>query len=408
MTVTKHRKFVCTSTKETTTSKHGNSNKFWEGILYDDGTVETKWGRVGDKGQSQSYPGKGEKFFNVKCNEKLSHGYKEIEIVKINSISDPTEDPIQSISKGDSEITDLIKYLKTKNIHNITSSTVLEYDESTGLFRTPLGIVSQDVVNQAKDILNKIQIMGGNSSDDVLDDLSNRYMMLIPTNIGRDRPTYKRLFPDTDSIKKQCDVIDGLQGSLDMISKGSVTVEKKDPVKLFDVDLIKSSQVDFDRITKFYRSGVNWHHDTIGYKINRLFNLSIVKMRDSFRNDINNVKELWHGTSEGNILSIMARGLLIMSNAVNGRMYGNGVYFSDQATKSLQYSRGNKVYMFVCQVAMGKEYIPVNHCYQTNFKPPSGYDSCFAKGGTSGVYNNEMIVYDTKQINPMFLVEFTK
>ena len=38
--------------------------------------------------------------------------------------------------------------------------------------------------------------------------------------------------------------------------------------------------------------------------------------------------------------------------------------------------------------------------------PKRGYDSTFAKAGESGVMNNEMIVYQTCQINPRFLVEF--
>ncbi|MGG2383099.1 hypothetical protein, partial [Salmonella enterica] len=58
---------------------------------------------------------------------------------------------------------------------------------------------------------------------------------------------------------------------------------------------------------------------------------------------VGNIKELWHGTRVGNVLSIMKGGFVIPpSNAshVTGRMFGNGVYFSDQSTKSLNYAYG--------------------------------------------------------------------
>lgn len=59
--------------------------------------------------------------------------------------------------------------------------------------------------------------------------------------------------------------------------------------------------------------------------------------------------------------------------------------------------------MFLCEVAMGRSYTPKSYRERL---PRRGYHSTFAKAGVSGVMNNEMIVYDTGQINPIFLVEF--
>ena len=102
------------------------------------------------------------------------------------------------------------------------------------------------------------------------------------------------------------------------------------------------------------------------------------------------------------------------SNAphVCGRLFGDGVYFSDQSTKSLNYAQGywdrnnkdNNCFMFVADVAMGKYFVPSN---KSNSLPMQGYDSTFAKGGQSGVMNNEMIVYRLGQCNLKYLVEFS-
>jgi hypothetical protein len=62
--------------------------------------------------------------------------------------------------------------------------------------------------------------------------------------------------------------------------------------------------------------------------------------------------------------------------------------------------------MFLADVAMGKEYIPNGP--DCNLKLPKGYNSCHAVPGRSGIMNDEMIVYNTFQINPVYIIEFTK
>jgi poly [ADP-ribose] polymerase len=95
-------------------------------------------------------------------------------------------------------------------------------------------------------------------------------------------------------------------------------------------------------------------------------------------------------------------------------MFGNGVYFSDQSTKSLNYAAGywdgkaadERCYMFLADVAMGRPWHPDRT--GSSVKPPAGYDSVFARGGKDRVLNNEMIVYRTSQVNLKYLVEFEK
>ena len=59
--------------------------------------------------------------------------------------------------------------------------------------------------------------------------------------------------------------------------------------------------------------------------------------------------------------------------------------------------------MFLCDVMMGKSYIPgTKGCTSI----PSGYDSIFAKAGQSGVMNNEMMV-PVNQSRIKYLIEFS-
>jgi len=95
---------------------------------------------------------------------------------------------------------------------------------------------------------------------------------------------------------------------------------------------------------------------------------------------------------------------------VTGRMFGNGIYASDESTKALNYatnfwtSGGNttRIFMFLVDFAMGNTYSPSGYDYSL---PKRGYDSTFAKGG-GAVRNNEMIVYKTNQCDLKFLLEF--
>lgn len=102
--------------------------------------------------------------------------------------------------------------------------------------------------------------------------------------------------------------------------------------------------------------------------------------------------------------------MVIPKSAAHGRMFGNGIYGSEQSTKALNYSIGywgseklNRVFMLLCDFAMGREYLP--NSYNRSF-PVAGYDSTYVKAGTAGVINQESIVYNTNQVNINYLVEF--
>ncbi|NET89908.1 MAG: hypothetical protein F6K45_17740 [Kamptonema sp. SIO1D9] len=128
-----------------------------------------------------------------------------------------------------------------------------------------------------------------------------------------------------------------------------------------------------------------------------------------------NVKLHWHGTKASNILSILEQGLIIPPvNAIQctGRMFGKGIYGSEQSTKALNYatnywnqSGGNnqRVYMLLCEFALGKAYSPTN--LNVSF-PVSGYDSTYVQPGTANIINQESIVYSPEQVNIKYLCEF--
>jgi poly [ADP-ribose] polymerase len=171
-----------------------------------------------------------------------------------------------------------------------------------------------------------------------------------------------------------------------------------------------------DRIKKLYNKTRLQMHSCRHLKVKNVYNVHIETMARSFDKDgakLDPVWELWHGTRTANLLSILKCGLVIPpANAAHctGRMFGAGAYFSDQATKALNYAYGywggqrdNNCFMFLADVGMGKSYTPPGPIR----KKPAGYDSVYAIGGRSGVSNNEMIVPRVSMCNLKRLVEFT-
>lgn len=420
----------------------GNNNKFWEIELHDNSDVITRWGRIAEEGKAQqkTFSGAGRGFFDTKIREKKNKSnpderYTEARTVegtpgsghsKIVQSANLVEIAKREINSNSKETIALIERLAAANIHNIVSQTTMTFNKVTGLFETPLGIVTADAIVEAREYLRQIgDIVAQQSwSNPNFASHINGYMRLIPSDFGRQRVQPRDLFPDLSYVQKQNDILDSLDGSLQMVMTAPPVTDGAAPKqpKLFEttLHLCEDGKV-FDKINRLYNDTRQSIHAAAKLNVHKIYTVEIATMDTAFRSHglkVGNVMELWHGTKIGNLLSIMKGGFIIPpSNAgyCTGRMFGNGVYFSDQSTKSLNYAMGyapgqrggysNECFMFVNDVAMGKPFVPSGP--NQNLNPLNqGYDSTFAKGNQSGVMNNEMIVYRTNQINPRYLVEF--
>lgn len=419
----------------------GNNNKFWEIELHDNGDVITRWGRVTEEGKAQSktFPFAGQGFYNKKISEKQNKSnpderYTEVRTLdaapgtgqsKIVQSSNLVEIAKREIDSNSADTVALIERLAKANVHNITSQTTLTFNNVTGLFETPLGIVTADAILEARDYLAEIGNFVANSdwNNGSFASAINQYMRRIPSDFGRQRVQPQDLFPNLNAVQQQNSILDSLDASLQMVLTAPPTSDAapKAP-KLFEtkVHIVNDGKV-YDKVNKLYQATRQSMHASSQLKVHKIYSVEIATMDSAFRAhglQVGNVKELWHGTRIGNLLSIMKGGFVIPpsnSSHCTGRMFGNGVYFSDQSTKSLNYAMGYApgqrggvsydCFMFVNDVAMGKEYIPSGPSSSLD-ATKLGYDSTFAMANRSGVMNNEMIVYRTHQINPRYLVEF--
>lgn len=425
-----------------------NNNKVWQYTVYDDGTMEIEYGRIGNSLQSDGPEPFSQSKIDKKVKEKTQPwngkkgGYVAIDVMAaptgpsgpVGSSTHVKNAAVRDIAGSDPVLSALVTRLAEANKHEIqiASGGQMDVDLSTGIISTPVGVVSKANVDQARIILGtklepfvKKQDFDNSDFKRALSD----YLMLVPQRVGH-RNWHSTFMPDLAAMTKQVSLLDQLDASIELVEQrltaaqqAAATAAGKPvaPARAFDVrlELMSDNDPDYIAICKFYNDGKNDRHSSHHLKPKRGFRLTIPHMKAAWDADgakMTNQWRLWHGSRIFNLLSIMKRGFVLPQQlptaVIAGAMFGSGLYFSDQSTKSLNYSYGywqggggydNNCFMFVVDVAMGKYHVPSG---PRNAPPPAGYDSTFAKAKESGVLNNEMIVFRLGQANITHLIEF--
>jgi poly [ADP-ribose] polymerase len=397
-------------------SKH--SYKFYDIELDDNGCVSCSYGVVGAKNpQRCSYGNVGKSFYEKKIREKERKGYSHAKVLmdgvvttNISSNLSLADIALSQIKLSDDSLKSLVKRLADSNVHKITNSTSISFDN--GVFQTPLGIVTKEGIAEARILLDYFfKNIKKNGKDDFNEKI-DEYLKIIPRPKGGGLQ-YEDIFPTVDVIKKESDLLDALDNSVDIALKPNVT--NNSPIeKVFNLNmsLVTDSKV-IKKIQDWYNNTNKAMHHYTNVKIVNIYEVDIVDYNANFVKSPQNIKEVWHGSGQSNILSILKTGLFCSppsTAAIAGKMWGCGVYGSETASKSLGYTlgrwgqgAGDSGWLFVCSFDMGKPYYPNS---RNGFsKLPDGYDSCWALPDKTGLLNDELIVYSEDRIKIKYLIE---
>lgn len=406
-----------------------NANKFWS-VEEKGSDLLVEWGRVGNSKQSNLIRNfVRSRDLDKKIAEKTKKGYREIEILG-ETATDAKKTVVKNVKAAaveqlagskDPVLIKLIEQLAEINRHDISmmSGGEITIDASTLAVKTPLGAVTPDNVKKARDILSAIASIAQNDTTfngiDAVK-LIGDYFMLVPQRVSHRRGWHTEFFTANDVFVKQNQLLDALESAAENAIAAAKSGDQVNPVeKLFDCVVSVAEDSEHDWVSNFFKSSINKMHTSSHLRPVKTYRVEHRGMSGAFK-EIAPVEKLWHGTRAHNVLSILKSGLIVPKSggsiAVTGRMFGDGLYFSDQSTKSLNYAHGywdggakdDRCFMFVFDVSMGNSYVPPRPMKSV----PSGYDSMRAIGGKSGVMNNEMIVYSTTQAKPRYLVEFGK
>jgi len=431
------KKLICVNPR-------GNNNKYIICKLYDSQDFGRWWGRiradssgnlVEHETSKKTEPSVGTKrfeaFIKSKTRSSLAADKKYTIVDTVDSVSTSSTIAQSSLKKLAMEqiqhnspiVKDLIQYLADVNVHQILSGTSLSYNDTTGLFSTPFGVVTSANINQARSELNYIAncVVDSDWKSNKFLDALEQYLRLIPHDIGT-KFNPEIIFPDVAKIQLENDILDALSAAYTQATSATVNDSPKAP-SIFNVQLkLVKDKNTINDITNFFKNNRNSIHAVYSYRIKRILEVKITSTSDAFEKkakSLGNVRRLFHGTKSSHLLSILKSGLQMPpagSPHVTGSLFGRGCYASDQSTKALQYAAGyapgqtrtslRRYFMFVCRFAMGKMYSPSSTGGRSY--PKKGYDSTFARGGQCGyLRNNEMIVYDPSQVSLDYLLEFT-
>jgi poly [ADP-ribose] polymerase len=374
-----------------------NNNKWYRMTERDDGTFLAQWGRVGSDGQSKVYPiGNWES----QLRSKLLKGYSKVAGHGSGEGSVPVR--AEDVEVQDDDVKDLVAFLLKSSRQTVS----LNYISA--------GDVTEAQIEKARSLISEASKAAGSSAGTVNGILEQLYRT-IPRKMKDTRNFFLK-----DGYKKQflVELLQSEQSLLDTLEvqvqcnigeSGKVTLESLG----FDVRVATAAE----------RAEVSKHTDfkVKGHKVFRVTNAAAEGRFSGSKS-----KLLYHGTRNGNWLSVLQQGLRIRPNGVptTGNMFGNGIYFANKAKKSIGYTSlkgshwaggaDSKAYLAVFEVALGKSWDLLDGQTWSHWMgglgqrqiTAKGYDSVFCRGGAD-LRNDEYVIYDSSRCKIKYLIELS-
>lgn len=390
--------------------------------------------------------------FETLVGEKTSSrkGYVEVKMAStkmgssVNNariISDDIKKDKISEDKGDDKKTEKVPDVVGKLVERLFAEAGQAVrSQLSGSLQTtaenPLGTLTLTQINTGKSFLQDIQDYLSkkpkliDSTDPDLVKLSSSFYSAIPQVMelrpkksdgekALDEWIRKMALNNAEKLDKQTELLDLLsdvQGMVGGFATDDVSAKYKEIGCTYS--LVEQDDPSYEKVKTYFESSHSKHH---GWKSQfvRLWRVALKGQKEkslSLMKEVGNIQPLFHGSGPQNILGICKHGLLMRPPGVyiTGSMFGNGLYFADQSSKSQQYAfgrygggrgKGDTFFMFVADVALGKikKYTDAQPSLQ---KPPQGYDSVQGEAGTYLVHN-EFIIYAIKQHILQYLIEFS-
>lgn len=329
--------------------------------------------------------------------------------------------------------------------------------------KCPLGQLSFDQITKGRDILEEARKIVHLSKPDKkeINKLTNAYYSNIPHYFGYYKLDAEALMlNDDDKIDKAFDILDVFSDAKNIqtvISKKSAVDAQYETLKA-DLEFVDPSEATWKWVQAMVLETRASNHSGLGkLKVHKVFRVkrhgedkrftgnaeeiakecgkfspssiyaSLVKKRPDVPKELQSVYEkanvlpAWHGTRRANMIGITTKGLLIRPSGVPhaGSMFGDAIYLGNQSSKACNYvdvkgsywaSGNNKTgYLFLVDAACGNQKIASgSHMYTKQSIRP--HHSVWAKGGHSGVINDELMLYNQagphQQHVMRYIVEF--
>ncbi|NXM70070.1 PARP3 polymerase, partial [Serilophus lunatus] len=416
------------------TNISANNNKFYIiQLLEHDGaySVWSRWGRVGEIGQSKLMPcaslEAAKKDFEKKFREKTKNSWA----TKENFVAQPGKYTLIEVQPGAEQEAEVALRVDGVDGAKVCKQRVLPctLDKATqdlvslifssDMFRDAMQTMNIDVKKMPLGKLSKQQIAKGFEALEELEEalqeqppqaarleeLSSRFYTIVPHNFGRARPPpinspdLLRAKKDMLLVLADIEVAQSLQAR-----KVKEEEEEKEVIHPLDQDyaLLCCRLSLLDSASREYQLIQNYVTQT-GSKLHILNIWQVSRDGEDERFKAHDLLEhrrlLWHGTNVAVVAAILKSGLRIMPHS--GGRVGKGIYFASENRKSAGYVRctsENVGIMFLTEVALGKPY-HITRDDPSLCQPPAGYDSVLACGRTEpDPAQDEEVLLDGKKV----------
>ncbi|KAI1426440.1 PARP-domain-containing protein [Xylaria sp. FL1777] len=382
------------------TSASNNNNKFYRvQILRSvNGKYKTwtRWGRVGEYGQSKilgsgsledalkqfndkfksksglswanrgDQPRPGKYAFIEKCYEPDSEDEESVNAVKpeIKEEDEPESNlpkPVQSLMQ-----------LIFNQEYFTNAMTDLNYDSA----KLPLGKLSKAMISRGFQALKDLSALledpslassqYGTSFPQAAEQLSNLFFTIIPHSFGRNRPP---VIQTKTMLKKEIELLESLGDMKDaaLLMKAGRTEEINELDRQFrglglnEMTPLNNTSEEFLQLKSYLMDTRGATHNA-NYQIQQIFRIERDGEFDRFEASHKTPRDrrlLWHGSRCTNFGGILSQGLRIAppEAPVSGYMFGKGIYLADMSSKSANYccphiSNGHAL-LLLCEAELG-------------------------------------------------------
>ena len=391
-----------------------NSNKFYSAELQQEDnnyTIIYNWGRIGSKICENKKVFSNEDYaikeLAKQIASKIKKGYTKKDIV-----ADKKTVNIQKMNVDNSNLDkNVAKFVK--NIYELTNKKLVNYlGIDNNDIQTPIGNLGENGIKKGRDLLQLIVNAINNNDILSIKEYSKEYFKTIPRKMSHKITNEDWILNSDEKINKEMEVLDLYEDALNILNKKYSSIDEQYKNMNCEIKNVTEKQMEYvkDKIAKSHANNHNYKLKVLNaFKVNQ-------KNSPEFDDTIGHNTNLFHGTRAENILGILSSNLKL-PNTLNGvvktgAMFGPGLYFANNCTKSANYSFGywsnsnfNKAYLLICKVALGNVY-EVEKAENFN-KAPNGYNSVKGKKGPY-LRNNEFIVYNENQVKIEYIVEIEK
>ncbi|KAF2024322.1 PARP-domain-containing protein [Setomelanomma holmii] len=402
------------------TNSSANNNKFYKVQLLHNGSNDyktwTRWGRVGERGQSAMLGGGSlpdalknfEKKFKDKSGLKWDDRGEEPKAGKYAYVersynpdsgdegdadagadNDDGDKPAPAECTLEPPVQNLMKLIFNQSYFDATMSD-LKYDAN----KLPLGKLSKGTIARGFQALKDLSVLLDNTDAESraeIQRLSDRYHSLIPHAFGRDRPP---VIQDNDHLKREIELLESLSDMKEAAAMLKSSLKDDGGIHQLDrqfngLGMNEMSPLDprsqeYSELSAYLNSSKGATHH-LSYEVEDIFRIErqgeIERFEKSEYSKItSNRRLLWHGSRVTNFGGILGQGLRIAppEAPVSGYMFGKGIYLADMSSKSANYccsySSGGTALLLLCEAELGD---PMHELTSANY---SAGEDAKAKG----------------------------